>query len=208
MLCWSLNHFHWTQLSMDSGNKLIPITRNWRGGDYWREKKKKKREKGLILHKASRKSICLPTATSHILSQTLPRPQGLLYNVSGLTSAYVHKSNNSSKLWSSPPAPGRCLDLAVGIITSVILQIGAEVAAQLQFIAQSSSWRSAEEQDVFHMPRIVPGVMFSTWSSDGCKDIHEHSCVIDVDQMPMKGAGPQHPDHSKQLASLLHRCWF
>lgn len=97
---------------------------------------------------------------------------------------------------------------AVGIITSVILHIGAEVTAQLQFIytvVQSSSLRSPEEH-VFRIPWIMPRVMFSTSSSDGCKDTHENSCVIDVDQLTMKGAGIQHSDHSRQLNSLLHHC--
>lgn len=66
---------------MDWVKKLIPIRRNWKGKDY-REKKKgggglrEKRQQYFI--KQAEKSICLPIAASHILSQPLTWALGLL----------------------------------------------------------------------------------------------------------------------------------
>lgn len=62
-------------------------------------------------------------------------------------------------------------------------------------IVQSPSWRSDEEQDVFLKPRS-----------------YEHgpvvkSYVTNVDQLSMKRAEAQHPDHSRHLISLLQYCW-
>lgn len=60
--------------------------------------------------------------------------------------------------------------------------------------------------------------MFSTYHRSYPEQCSQHglamvakilvnSCVIDVGWLPMKGAGAQHPDHSRQLTSLLHHCW-
>lgn len=148
MLSWSLNHI---PALFVLGEHVHSYHKELKRRGLLEKKTKKERKGTVILHKSSRKSICLPNATSHIHRQPLPRPQGLLYNASGHTSVNMHKSNNSSELLISS---SRCRGVAGSCKwhnkCNIANRMQSNSTATIYLVTQSFSWRSpAERQDVF-----------------------------------------------------------